>query len=165
MPLGENSPAVGKWTLQVMSFSVVLTLCQLIFGLVCDTIAMDCSIVLEALSSKKVVVVVCTSPPAPRLALAPPPPGSGVGGVPDGRQGAPFKRPSRPRGPPTQRTSNQPNPIPYSMLTLLKKNMQKMREVQWEKKQSKQIYDIVCTFSHHSCMKWISHLSIQKCLG
>ena len=141
-----------------MSFSVVLTLCQLIFCLVCDTIAIDCPIVLEALSSKKVVVVMCTSPPAPRLALAPPPPGSGVGGVPDGRQGAPFKRPSRPRGPPTQRTSNQPNPIPYSMLTLLKKNMQKMREVQWEKKQSKQIYDIVCTFSHHSCMKWISHL-------
>ena len=130
MPLGENSPAVGKWTLQVISFSVVLTLCQLIFCLVCDTIAIDFPIVLEALSSKKVVVVVCTSPPAPRLALAPPPPGSGVGGVPDGRQGAPFKRPSRPRGPPTQRTSNQPNPILYSML---KKNAQKMREVQWEK--------------------------------
>ena len=121
MPLGENSPAVGKWVLQVIPFSVVLTLCQLIFCLVCDTIAIDCPIVLEALSSKKVVVVVCTSPPAPRLALAPPPPGSGVGGVPDGRQGAPFKRPSRPRGPPTQRTSNQPNPILYTMLTLPKK--------------------------------------------
>ena len=144
MPLGENSPAVGKWTLQVISFSVVLTLCQLIFSLVCDTIAIDFPIVLEALSSKKVVVVVCTSPPAPRLALAPPPPGSGVGGVPDGRQGAPFKRPSRPRGPPTQRTSNQPNPILYSML---KKNAQKMREVQWEKNKTNKsmiLFALVC---------------------
>ena len=131
----------------------------MIFCLVCDTIAIDCPIVLEALSSKKVVVVMCTSPPAPRLALAPPPPGSGVGGVPDGRQGAPFKRPSRPRGPPTQRTSNQPNPIPYSMSTLLKKKENaKDERGAVGKKQNKQIYDFVCTFLHHSCMKWISHL-------
>ena len=111
-----------------MTFSVVLTLCQLISCLVCDTIAIGWPIVLDALSSKKVVVVVCTSPPAPRLALAPPPPGSGVGGVPDGRQGAPFKRPSRPRGPPTQRTSNQPNPILYTMITLQPCILQKKRK-------------------------------------
>ena len=141
----ENSPAVGKWTLQVMTFSVVLTLCQLIFCLVCDTIAIDCPIVLEALSSKKVVVVVCTSPPAPRLALAPPPPGSGVGGVPDGRQGAPFKRPSRPRGPPTQRTSNQPNPILETILTLLNKNSHAFCKRKGKGEKNK-IYDYYGTF-------------------
>ena len=107
----------------------------------------------------------CTSPSALGQALAPPPPGSGVGGVPDGRQGAPFKRPSRPRGPPTQRTSNQPNPIPYSMLTLLKKNMQKMREVQWEKNKTNKSMILFSLFGITVVWNGFHTWSIQECLG
>ena len=65
------------------------------------------------------------------------------------------------------RSSNTANiqpaqPHPLQQNNFAKKEYAKDERGAVGKKQNKQIYDFVCTFLHHSCMKWISHLVHPK---